>query len=289
MNNGNKPLITIVGPTASGKSELAIQLACEFGGEIIAADSRTVYKGMNIGTAKPSKSDQGKIPHYLLDIVDPTEDYTVANFKRDALSAIKIIENRAKIPILVGGSGLYIDALLYDYQFRVMDVKKRVELNKKSLAELQKMTKDLGLKPEHVDFKNRRRLVRAIESNGQIAIKNKIRANTLILGLSPTKQILEDRIISRVNKMVDSGLIDEAKNLKNQYSNNLKAFDSTSYRPIFDYLDKKITLQEAKTQFIKNDKLLAKKQRTWFKRNKSIHWIKNREEAVALTTTFLNK
>jgi len=253
----SRPLIVIVGPTASGKTTLAIELARRLDGEIICADSRTVYKGMDIGTAKPTEEEQLFVPHHLLDVVDPGERFTVADFKRLANEAIIDIIGRGKVPIMVGGSGLYIDAVLFDYKFAPVGTPR--------------------------DNQNPRHLSKSI-----LVSKEKLRRNTLIVGICVSREILMQRIISRVNQMIDNGLCNEVSKLRAEYPYS-KALDAPGYRAIAEYLEGKLSINDARDLFVKNDLRLAKKQMTWFKRNKSIQWITNREAAVELITTFLNK
>src|SRR5688572_21256799 len=164
----NKPLIVIAGPTASGKSALAMKVAKKYNGEIICADSRTVYKGMDIGTAKPSAVDRKEVPHHLLDIVQPNQPFTAADFKEQALAAIDDISGRGKLPIMVGGTGLYIDSVIFDYRFGdPADPDKRAQLQDMTLEQLQQMCVMEGIRlPENT--KNKRHLVRAVELGGVI-------------------------------------------------------------------------------------------------------------------------
>lgn len=285
----NSPLIVIVGQTASGKSALALELAEKFDGEIVCADARTVYKGMDIGTAKPSASDRQRVPHHLLDVVKPSESFTAADFKRLAQATIEDISSRAKLPIMAGGTGLYVDSVLYDFQFRSpADPALRAELERLSVEELQARLRGLGL-PLPNNERNPRHLIRAIEANGQASARRALRENTLVMGLAMDKEALENRIRVRVDTMLEAGLIEEVERLKARYDVSLPAFDTTSYRPILAYLDGEISLDEAKRQFVRNDMNLAKRQKTWFKRNKSIQWLSSPQDAVAMATTFLNK
>lgn len=250
-------LVVVVGATASGKTALAIELAQKFDGEIICADSRTVYKHLDIGTAKPTLEERAAVPHHLLDVVEPDEIFTVVDFKRLAGLAIDDISSRGKVPILVGGSGLYIDSVLYDYSFAQKDAA-RDEVN-----------------PRHIQK----------ESAGS---RQAMRENTLILGLKLPKEVISKRITERVDAMVDAGLVQETKFLLDNYPAS-KALDSTGYKAIREYLAGSLNLEEAKALFVQNDQKLAKRQQTWFKRNNSIQWSDNREELVEIATTFLNK
>ncbi len=285
----SSPLIVIVGTTASGKSTLAIELAKKFNGEIVCADSRTVYKGMDIGTAKPTQDDQALVPHHLLDVVTPNKRFGAADFKKLAVQAIEDISKRGKLPILVGGSGLYIDSVVYDFSFRESgDPKERSRLEALSVSQLQAELRSAGI-PLPNNPSNPRHLVRAIETKGEVPVRNPLRPHTLVLGLRMEKKALIGRIRKRVEAMVEAGLIDEARGLVAEYGHSAPALGAPGYKPITEYLNGTISLEEAKTQFIKNDMNLAKRQLTWFRRNKSIHWLEEQGEAVELVTTFLNK
>lgn len=282
------PLIAIVGETASGKTALAIKLAKQFNGEIIAADSRTVYKGLTIGTAKPTPQERAGIRHHLLDVVAPNESFTVADFKRLAEAAITDITNRGKLPILVGGTGLYVDAVLYDFTFAAApDPQLRQELQTLSVPELKKLIQDRGIAmPENKQ--NSRHLIRAIERNGEMPKRRDLRPNTLIIGLSIEREELRQKISQRIDEMISHGLIDETRRAWQTYG-AVPALQAPAYKAFGAYLDGKCTLEEAKVLFARSDLQLAKRQRTWFKRNKSIHWVHKQAEAVDLATTFLNK
>lgn len=288
------PILVIVGQTATGKSALALGLAERLGGEILCADSRTVYRGMDIGTAKPSAADQLRVPHWGLDLVTPDELYTAAEFKVYAQQAIAEIHSRGKLPIMVGGSGMYIDAVLYDYNFeQPANVVLRAELNALSLAELQQRILELGLEMP-ADIANPRRLMRVIETGGVLGSadrKRGIRENTLVIGLEAEIEILEQRIANRVDEMVEAGFVDEVRRLGDTYGWEVQAMQAPGYKAFRDYIAGSKTLNEAKAEFVKYDRALAKRQRTWFKRNKSIHWLTTEDklaEAVDIATTFLN-
>jgi len=250
------PLVVIIGETASGKTALGIELAQKFNGEIICADSRTVYRGMDIGTAKPTKEEQAMTSHHLLDIRDPDETYNVVEFQKDAKKLIQEISGKGKLPIMVGGSGLYIDSVLYDYSFS-------------STAE-----RDTN-NPRHT-------------ATGQAPDDKKLRDNTLIIGLKLDKDNLEVRIQERMGSMLSSGLIDEVKSLISKYGYDNEVLRGSGYYAFVDYLNRTQSLDDASQKFMRTSTLLAKKQRTWFKRNKSIQWLDDPSKAVAITTTFLN-
>lgn len=285
-------LIVIVGQTASGKSALAMELAERFDGEIICADSRTVYKGMDIGTAKPTPKDRARVPHHLLDIVEPNQAFNVATFKELAVRAIDDIGSRGKVPLLVGGSGLYIDSVLYDFAFGdPADMVLREQMNALRVNELQDMIRDRGLSmPENT--MNKRYLIRTLERNGKQGERKELRPNTIIIGLEVNSDELRSRIEARTDVMIGEGFAAEVRDLVGRYGWDAPGLLAPGYKAFRRYLEGTETLYEARLAFIKNDMALAKRQRTWFKRNKSIQWFSNREEVqtfVDLITSFLNK
>lgn len=286
------PLLVIVGETASGKSELAMRLAEMFGGELICADSRTVYKDMDVGTAKPTAADRARVPHFGLDLVAPDEPFTVADFKVYANQAIDGIVDRGRLPVMVGGTGLYVDAVLYDYSFRApAEPALRQQLQNMTVGQLQERLTEEGL-PLPGNAQNPRHLIRAIETGGQGDEAGPLRENTLIVGLSPDREVLRRRIEDRVEAMVAEGFVDEVTRLAETYGWEAPAMQAPGYKAFRQYLAGTISLEEAKALFIRNDMNLAKRQRTWFRRNKSIHWLPTGEEyekSVELITTLMNK
>jgi tRNA dimethylallyltransferase len=258
MSTYTSPLLVIVGPTASGKTDLAIFLAQKFNGEIICADSRTIYKYMDIGTAKPTKDEQSEAVHHLLDIVEPNERFSAAKFKELATKKIDVISKAGKLPILVGGSGMYIDSVIYDYKFSDSDSPKS-KINPRHLS-------DSGLNKD-----------------------KQLRPSTIVVGLSIDNENLKKKLNERVGKMVEAGLVDEISFVAGKYGWDAPALSAPAYKAFKEYIENKISLEEAKAKFERNDFLLAKRQRTWFKRNKSIHWTNNRDEIVELVTTSMNK
>jgi tRNA dimethylallyltransferase len=290
--NVETPLLVIVGETASGKSALALELAERFDGEIICADSRTVYRGMDIGTAKPSAEDQRRVKHFCLDLVAPDEPFTVADFKRQAQAAIADISARGKLPILVGGTGLYVDAILYDYTFRApADKSIRSEHTALSVGELQNRLNERGIALPNNPH-NPRHLIRALETDGVEPTRQPLRPNTLIIGLTVEREVLKERIVARVSQMIESGLTEEAEKLGQTYGWDTPPMQTIGYEEWKEYFLGTATLVVTKELIVKNTLAYAKRQRTWFKRNKSIHWYYNRGEIaniVELTTTPLNK
>jgi tRNA dimethylallyltransferase len=283
-------LVVIVGPTASGKTDLALRVAEQFNGEIIAADSRTVYRGMDIGTAKPSKEEQKLIPHWGLDLVKPRENFNAHQFKQYAVSKIQDIQARGKLPIMVGGTGLYIDSVLFNFEF--VDIESdssREELEKLTTKQLQQIIKNHSYEmPEN--FQNHRHLIRSIERKGLKGNKtNKPALNTLIIGLMPSTDALKQRIAERVDKMFDDGFIEEVKELVDKYGEEAIVKSSgIGYKPAIEYIKGNLTQQESKELFKKGHWQYARRQRTWFKRNKFITWYESPKQAFAEITTILN-
>ncbi len=267
-------LVIIVGPTASGKSGIALQLAQEHGGEIICADSRTIYKGMDIGTAKPTAVEQALVPHHLLDIVTPDQTFTAAQFQQRANQAITDIHERGKLPIMVGGTGLYVDSVIYNYSFRSTNPALRQQLEKLTVAELQERILALGLElPENKQ--NPRHLIRILETNGQVAQNQTLRPATLLLGVDCPTDVLKARIAARVEAMVAQGLEAEVEALAAQYGWEAEAMKGIGYREWQAYFEgprNSEDLIKTKELIIKNTWQYARRQRTWFKRNKNIHW-----------------
>lgn len=285
-----QPLVVIVGETASGKSALALELAEKFNGEIICADSWTVRREVNIGTAKPSAEDRQRVKHHLLDAVDPCGDFTAAVFKRLAASAIEDISSRGKLPIMVGGTGLYIDSVIYDFGFLPEGNRKdRHELNSLSAEDLKRRAEAQGLSLEGIDVRNKRRLIRLLETGGKRPTKGSLRENTLVLGVSLPREKLRERVTRRTDKMLELGLEQEVKKLSSKYGWACEALKGIGYREWSEYFAGSQDRQQTRERIISATMGLAKRQRTWFKRNKGIHWLDNREEAVEIVTTFLNK
>ena len=267
------PLIVIVGPTASGKTALAIQLAKKYRGEIICADSRTVYRGMNIGTAKPSLEEQQEVSHWGLDLVDPGDSFSVSQFKGYTRQKIKEIRSRGNIPFLVGGTGLYIDSVIFDFQFGAKYSKeKRANLQEMTISELQQycVNHDIAL-PEN--SKNKRYLIRAIERAGKKSSGLKVPlSNTIVVGITTGKQLLRQRITDRAKKMFKDGVVEETIGLANNTGWCNEAMTGNVYPIIKKLIEKEIDEDQAIREFIVSDVNLVKRQLTWFRRNPFIEW-----------------
>lgn len=274
-SNYNKtPLIVIVGPTASGKTSLAINLAEIYGGEIICADSRTVYKDMDIGTAKPSYEDCQRVPHWGIDLIYPYEYFSAAEFKQYALKKIENIRSRNKIPFLVGGTGLYIDAIVFDYKFgNKSDVKKRTLLEKLNIEELWKYCRKNNIElPDN--YNNKRYVIRCIEQGGiNNNRKVEINNNTIVVGISTDRDNLRKRIKDRIEQFFDNNVVEEARILGKIYGWDNRAMSGNIYPILHKYIDNEINIEEAKVEIFYRDWHLAKRQMTWFRRNKNIEWL----------------
>ena len=288
-NPNNPPLIAVVGETASGKTALAIALAKQFNGEIICADSRTIYKGMDIGTAKPSLEEQSGIRHHLLDVIEPDEAFSAAEFKRQAQRAIEDIVSRGKVPFLVGGTGLYTDSILFDFSFaETPDLDKRARLQLLSIDELQSEIVQQRI-PMPVNDRNPRHLVRALETGGIRNGDTTLRPNSLVIGLKIDRDTLRRKLKQRVDVMVANGFVDEVRVLSKRYGWSAPGLQAPGYKAFRSHIEGDDSLEHAKALFVQNDAKLAKRQRTWFRRNKSIHWVSTTRQTVELVTTFLNK
>ncbi|OHA15573.1 MAG: tRNA (adenosine(37)-N6)-dimethylallyltransferase MiaA [Candidatus Tagabacteria bacterium RIFCSPLOWO2_01_FULL_42_9] len=295
-------LIVVIGQTASGKSALAIGIAKKFNGEIVSADSKQIYREMNIGTAKPPIHIPQGIPHHLIDIKNPDEDYSAGEYKEDAIKAINKITGAGKLPILVGGTGLYISAIVNN--LKIPKIKENKKLRMKLQKEINENGLDfvfkklLALDPEAaciVDSKNPRRVIRALEiaivSGKKFSKQRRIGKplyNVLEIGLNPPAKLLHKKISERIKQMFEAGLIDEVKKLVKKYGHNCKAFNAIGYGEVIDYLRARMSLKEAMEQMNKNTRRYAKRQMTWFiKYNPKAHWTKQKNEAFHLVKRFL--
>lgn len=273
-------LIVISGPTSSGKTDLSIKLAKKFNGEIVSADSRLVYKGMDIGTAKPK--DFKGIPHHMIDIINPDDDFNVAIYKEKAVKIIDSIIERGKQPFLVGGTGLYIKSITDNLSFPKIENNKKLrdDLEKKSLEELfliyQKIDEEGSKK---IDIKNKRRLIRAIEVSTTLKEsffkerKEEELYDVVHLGIKISNDKLKERIEKRVNQMIRDGLEKEVKKLYKKYGSEIASLRTIGYQEWKEYFDKKITLKELKEKIVLNTFKFSKRQLTWFKKDKRIKWI----------------
>ena len=292
MINSKTDIIAIIGPTASGKTRLAIEVAKRHNGEIICADSRTIYRGMDIGTAKPSMDERGGITHHLLGYIEPNQSFSAQEFKVAAEGIIDEIVGRGKTPIIVGGTGLYVYALLYDYSFpageRTVD---RAVMEERSLddlvAELQQKDPELA---SEIDLKNKRRVIRGIETAGLPRHKSEqLEPNILLMGLQPEMSVLDTNITQRTKRMLQIGLVEEVRNMVEIYGPFTESLRSPGYAEIIDYLADRISLDEAADLISLHTRQLVKRQLTWFKRNPEIQWVEDGETAQELVSNWLGR
>lgn len=274
MMNNNLPLVVIVGPTASGKTGLAIELAQRFGGEIISADSRAIYTGMDIGTAKPNMQERAGIPHWGIDLVEPGESFSAADFKAYALQKIDEIRARGHVPFLVGGTGLYVDALLYDYQFGPpADLHRRRELEVMTIEALQSYCHKNNI-PLPENSRNKRYLIRAIEQRGVNTKRHtEPLPGSIIVGIATEADILRARIEARAEQLFDDGVVEEATILGKKYGWESEAMTGNIYPLVRQYLAGEVTADEMRRRFVTLDWRLAKRQLTWLRRNSDITWL----------------
>lgn len=290
-------IIVILGPTASGKTGWGIEIAKKFKGEVICADSRTVYRYFDIGTAKPTKKEKQGIKHYLLDFVDPRKKvYTAAEFQRNALKIIKDIIKRKKLPLIVGGSALYIYALTRNYQFLgKSDTKLRRKLESKSLAELQtKVKKNKKISLNSSDFKNKRRLIRAIEVNKNYKLKIKnfptpISYSILKIGIDLPREKVYRRIDQRTGDWLKRGLVEEVKKLLKNGIPKDRIFEfGLGYREVVRFLNSEIRTESELVDRINfSQHAYVRRQMTWFKKDPEIKWCKNINSAEKLISQFI--
>lgn len=282
-----KRLLVIVGPTAAGKTELSIQLAKRFHGEIVSGDSMQVYRGLDIGTAKVSEEEMQGIPHYMIDIKDPHESFSVTDFQREARTMITNIHERGKLPILVGGTGLYVHAITHDYKFTKIGANQAFRKKLETYAEkygneaLHQKLKQLDPQSyQMIHPNNRKRVIRALEvieqtgkpfsSYRQKQIKPVY--NAIYIGLTMDREMLYQRINSRVDKMIENGLFEEAYRLYQQNLSNSQAAQAIGYKELFLYFSGKISKEEAIQLLKRNSRRYAKRQYTWFKNKMKIVW-----------------
>jgi len=284
-------VIVILGPTASGKTKLSIELAKDIDGEIVSADSMQIYKYMDIGTAKPTEEEKQGIKHHLIDEITPDEEFSVARFQQLAVKYIDDIINRGKIPIVCGGTGLYIDSLIYNIEFgdTICDWELREMLRKEALEKgneyLHNKLKEIDPEAaEKIHMNNVKRVIRAIEvytyTHKTISMLQKESRNNpskykfYVFGLSMGREKLYERINQRVDRMIEKGLVQEVKKLMEMgYDKSTIAMQGIGYKEILSYLRGEISFDEAVYLLKRNTRRYAKRQFTWFNRMKDVHWI----------------
>ncbi|MGN1118248.1 MAG: tRNA (adenosine(37)-N6)-dimethylallyltransferase MiaA [Acutalibacteraceae bacterium] len=282
--------IAVVGPTASGKTSLGVELAKHFGGEVVSADSMQIYKYMDIATAKPTVSEMQGIPHHMIDFLLPAEPYSVAKYKEDAMKCIEEIASRGKIPVIVGGTGLYVDTLLHNTEFFDTEIDENL---RKSLYEkceklgCDKMWEELRevdpVSAESIHKNNRKKIIRALEVYYQTGktISQQTKLSRLsgevldykIIGLSArNREFLYDRINRRVDIMLKDGLLEEAKEFFEKY-NTATAAQAIGYKELLPFFENRLSLEECAENLKMQTRRYAKRQLTWFRRNENINWL----------------
>lgn len=290
-------VIVIAGPTASGKTALSIELAKKINGEIISADSMQIYKDMDIGTAKVTEEEAQGIKHYLIDFISPDERYTVSNFKNDSEKAILEILSKGKYPIIVGGTGLYIDSLIYGIEYQEMnfDEKYREELMKKAetqegLAELYNEAMKIDEEAmKKISENDKKRIIRVLEifkatgknktEQERLSRINGVKYDYRVFAISRDREKLYNRIDRRVDIMIEQGLIQEVKSIYEKYSKFPTAMQGLGYKEVVEYLKGNCTKEEMIETIKKETRRYAKRQLTWFRKNKEITWL-DAEEGI---------
>ncbi len=284
-------VIVICGPTASGKTKLSIEIAKKINGEIVSADSMQIYKEMDIGTAKPTIEEMQGIKHYLLDFVSPDKRYSVADYKKDAINAIDEIIEKNKVPIVVGGTGLYINSLIYgiEYPEIEIDIKYRNELERTAdepdgLRKLYEMAKKIDEEAiKNISPNDKKRICRILEiyhSTGKTKTQQEIESRKngpkydyIVYGLNMDRDKLYDRINKRVDIMIQDGLIEEVKNVASKYKEFPTAMQGLGYKEVLEYLNGDTTKEEMIEKIKMETRRYAKRQLTWFRRYETIKWI----------------
>lgn len=287
-------VIVICGPTASGKTSLSIELAKKINGEIISCDSMQIYKDMDIGTAKPTPEEMQGIKHYLIDFVSPNKRYSVADFKKDAKNAIKEILNKGKVPIIVGGTGLYLDSLVYEIEYQNIEFDENYrkqleqEVEEKGLEYLYEKAKKIDeIAIEKISKNDKKRILRILEiyyATGKNKTKQEIESRKKeveydykIYALLWDRQELYDRINKRVDIMMEQGLVQEVKNILQKYDEFPTAMQGLGYKEVVEYLQNKCTKEEMIEKIKMETRRYAKRQMTWFRKNKQTVWLQGKE------------
>lgn len=304
------PLIVVAGPTASGKTGLAIDIAKYVGGEIVSADSMQIYKYMNIGSAKPTQEERAKAVHHMIDFLEPDAEFSVADYTEMAHKVIADIYERGKIPIMAGGTGLYINSVVNDVTFGEMDTDYELRESLRKTAEekgseylLHMLSEFDEVSAKRLHPNNLRRIIRAIEfykitgkpisEHQEETKKTQSRYNPLMLCVNWDREELYDRINRRVDMMMDEGLLDEVKRLMDMgYTKDLNSMQGIGYKEVIDYFDGKASLEETVEIIKQSSRRYAKRQLTWFRRDERIHYVSSEnpfEEAKLLIDDFLRK
>lgn len=308
-SNFEKPkVIVICGPTASGKTALSIELAKQINGEIVSADSMQIYKDMNIGSAKPTVEEMQGIKHYMLDFVSPDQRYSVADYKKQAIQAIEEILKKGKTPIVVGGTGLYVDSLIYGIEYQ------EIEFDEEYRKKLEKIAEQEGLEKlyeqaqkidpdaiKSISKNDKKRIIRILEiykATGKtkteqeiLSRKNEIPYDYKVYAINMDRQVLYDRINKRVDIMIEQGLIEEVKQISEKYKKYPTAMQALGYKEMKEYLDGILTREEAIEKVKQETRRYAKRQLTWFRKNKETIWLdgsKDRQNNINIILEGIN-
>ena len=292
--NTKPKVIVICGPTASGKTSLSVELAKKCNGEIISADSMQIYKDMNIGTAKVTQEEMQGIKHYMIDIVSPTERYSVAEFKVQAEKAIEEILKKGKTPIIAGGTGLYVNSLIYNIQYNDIKIDEKYRkyleerVEKEGLQSLYEEAKKIDFEAMKSISKNdQKRILRVLEMYHQTgktktelekeSRKEEVKYDYKVYAINWEREELYKRINKRVDIMIEQGLIKEVENILKKYNKFPTAMQGLGYKEVVEYLDKKITKEEMIEKIKMETRRYAKRQITWFKKIENVKWIQGNE------------
>lgn len=313
MTNQNKPfLVVIVGPTASGKTELSIEIAKKFNGEVISGDSMQVYKHMDIGTAKVTRDEMDGIPHHMIDILEPDESFSAYEFKKRAEACIEDIINRGKLPIIAGGTGLYIQSLLYNYAFEDETVSpEKMQIVHAQLAELEQYNNEElhhylasfdSESAENIHPNNRKRVLRAIEyylkTKKLLSSRKKVQQftenyDTLLIGIEMSRETLYFKINKRVDIMLGHGLFKEVQQLVEQGFETSQSMQAIGYKELVPVVKGNMKMDDAVEKLKQHSRQYAKRQLTWFKNKMNVHWLNKETMSLQMMldeiTTQINK
>lgn len=290
IKNDKPKIVVICGPTASGKTALGIQVAQQANGEIISSDSMQIYKDMDIGTAKPTPEERAQAVHHLVDFVSPDQRYSVADFKKDATEKIEDILSRGKLPIIVGGTGLYVNSLIHNIEYKeeITDIEYRNKLEKVDLETLYKQAQEIDSEAAaKVSQNDRKRITRILEiyhttgktkTQMEAESRKEVKYDYKIFVLTPERDKLYERINLRVDLMMQAGLVDEVKQLLQKYNEFPTAMQGLGYKEVKEYLDGDITEEEMVEKIKQESRHYAKRQLTWFRQYKDATWLDTFDE-----------
>ena len=299
MSSTKPLLVVIVGPTAVGKTELSIELAKAIDGEIISGDSMQVYKGMDIGTAKATADEMQNIPHYLIDILNPDQSFSAYDFKVRAEAQIKKIISKGKIPIIAGGTGLYIQSLIYDYPFDKEEISpEKAEEVRQKMTELETLSNEQlhnylasfdAASSEDIHPNNRKRVLRALEyylkTKKKLSNRKKVQQytenyDTLLIGVETSRKTMYQRINNRVDVMMNAGLLEEVQQLLEQGYSNCQSMQAIGYKELIPAINQDITIDQAVDKLKQHSRNYAKRQMTWFKNKMNVQWFDREKEPL---------